>query len=116
MNKLLAQAPVTFSVTKPAFLVTDLGSILSWAIRIVLIMAAFFVFYHMLRGALDWIQSGGDKEKVEKARKEMTTAVVGLLVMFVTFALIVLIEQVFGIGLGLSLPISIPRFGTTGGI
>ena len=90
-----------------------LGNILGWALRLVFVGAGLFVLYHLIFGALEWIQSGGDKEKVEKARKRITTAVTGLVILFVILMVVVLLEQIFGFGLGFTAPIKITRFAET---
>jgi len=56
----------------------------------------FFVFM-MLWGALSWILSGGDKAAIEGARGRITSALVGVILLFSTFALIKIIEAFFGI-------------------
>lgn len=115
MGKQLAQ--VNETIARPDFLPAwsqlSLGNILGWALRLVFVGAGLFVLYHLIFGALEWIQSGGDKEKVEKARKRITTAVTGLVILFVVLGLVVLIEQVFGFGLGFTAPIKITRFAVT---
>lgn len=87
-----------------------LGNILGWALRLVFVVAGLFVIYHLIFGALEWIQSGGDKEKVEKARKRITTAITGLVILFIVLGGIVLIESVFNIGLGFTKNIVITQF------
>jgi len=115
MGKQLAQ--VNETITRPDFLPAwsqlSLGNILGWALRLVFVGAGLFVLYHLIFGALEWIQSGGDKEKVEKARKRITTAVTGLVILFIVLGLVVLIEQIFGFGLGFTAPIKITRFAVT---
>lgn len=113
MNKILAQG-VDEKIDTPDFLGDparlSLGNILGWALRMVFVAAGLFVFYHLIFGALEWIQSGGDKEKVEKARKRITTAVTGLVILFIVIGAIVLIEQIFGFGLGFTKSIVITPF------
>jgi len=112
MSNLMAQ--VDEKIGMPSFLGDvrnfSLGNILGWALRLVFVAAGLFVFYHLIFGALEWIQSGGDKEKVDKARKRITTAVTGLVILFVILGAIVLIEQVFNIGMGFTKNIVITRF------
>ncbi len=112
MSRNLAQ--VVEEITPPDFIDPDalsIGSILGWILRLAFVGAGLIVFYQLIFGALEWIQSGGDKERVEKARKRITTAVTGLVVLFVALGIIILIEQVFAVGLGFTKSIIIPRFG-----
>ena len=86
----------------------SLGNILAWVIKLVFVLASVFVIYNLIFGALEWIQSGGDKERVEKARKRITSAIVGLIILFLVFGGMVAIEQIFGLGMGLTKPIVLP--------
>lgn len=75
-----------------------LGNIFNQLITLVIIAGAFLVFYHMLMGALEWIQSAGEKEKIEKARKRMTNAVIGLVILMCVWTLFfVLTSDILGI-------------------
>lgn len=49
-------------------------------------------------GAVDWILSGGDKEKIASARKRITTAIIGLVLLSLTFVVMVVVGQILGIG------------------
>jgi len=48
-------------------------------------------------GAVDWILSGGDKEKIAGARKRITTAITGLVVLSLSFLIMVIAGQVLSI-------------------
>jgi len=100
VTTLLAQA--TVYAPAPVGVPTNLGTLLAWAIRTIFLLAGFIVGYYVLTGALDWVQSGGDKEKVETARKKITTAIIGLIILFATLAIVALVENVFGVGLGIT--------------
>jgi UDP-N-acetylmuramyl pentapeptide phosphotransferase/UDP-N-acetylglucosamine-1-phosphate transferase len=78
----------------------------------IFVVAAVLVLYHLIMGALDWVQSAGEKEKVEKARKQITSSIIGLIILFAIIALIVVLEQIFGIGMGISAPIKFTKIGT----
>jgi len=48
-------------------------------------------------GGLRWVMSGGDQKNVEAARNQITNALIGLAIVFATFAIMKLIETIFGI-------------------
>lgn len=48
-------------------------------------------------GAVDWILSGGDKEKVSGARKRITQAIVGLVILSLTFTIMLVAGQILSI-------------------
>lgn len=105
----------TINVAVPGNIPTNIGSIISWGIWGLFTVAGLIVAYNIVRGGLDWVLSAGDKEKVEKARQRITTSIIGLIILFATIALIALIENVFGVGIGITKPIYIPSFCGTGG-
>src|SRR3989344_7920221 len=74
-----------------------LGTLFSNAILIFLIIAGLIALIYLLWGALDWITSGGDKEKLVKARNKITNAIIGLIIIF---AGIVIFNVLVGIVLG----------------
>jgi len=60
------------------------------------VVGAIIFLFMLISGAITWITSGGDKNAVEAARGRVTSAIVGIVVLFVTFAAITLIENFFG--------------------
>lgn len=55
-----------------------------------------FVVYFLIAG-IQWITSSGDSKAVEKARNNIIHALIGLVVMLSLFAILKLVEVVFGI-------------------
>jgi len=74
-----------------------LQNLLPKVVTIMLIVGAIFFFFNLLMGAIQWISSGGDKEAVSKARGRITSALVGLVILFAVFAIIELVENFFDI-------------------
>ena len=72
-------------------------SLVSTAINLILVIGTIASFLFLLWGAVQWIFSGGDKEGLEKARKKITTALIGLAILFSVFALGFLINAVFNV-------------------
>ncbi len=69
------------------------GNLLLWAITLAGVVALFFVIF----GGFKFLTSGGEKEKVEGARKTITFAIIGLVVIFSSFAILRLVGQITGI-------------------
>ena len=67
-----------------------------WRASITLGSLAVIAFF--LLGAFEWITSGGDKTKVENARNKITSAVIGLVIVAASYALINLIVNFLGFG------------------
>lgn len=69
---------------------SGLGKLISTGIKLFLILAALTMLLYLFQGTYDWIISGGEKERLEKARNKMTNAFLGLL-------LIIIVLSIFGI-------------------
>lgn len=69
------------------------------AINLILVMAGLIAFFFFLYGGLQWILAGGDKEATEKARKRITSSLIGLVIIFSTYAFIALVGQFLGVQL-----------------
>jgi Type IV secretion system pilin len=54
------------------------------------------VVIYFVWGAVDWIMAGGDKEKISNARKKMTNAIIGLILLALSFAIIRTIGSIAG--------------------
>ncbi len=54
------------------------------------------VVIYFVWGAVDWILSGGDKEKIAGARKKMTNAIIGLVLLSLSYVIINIIGAVVG--------------------
>jgi len=58
---------------------------------------AFLVTFIM--GAFTYLSSAGDEKQLDKAKKTMTNGVIGFVIMAVTFLIVNLLENIFGIAL-----------------
>jgi hypothetical protein len=64
-----------------------------------LVVASIITFFILLTGGIKWITSGGDKEKLDQARGTITSAIIGLVIVFALWAILQLLGNVFGINL-----------------
>lgn len=71
--------------------------IVSGGIRLILVVAALTAFVFLIIGGIKWVTSGGDKERTATAQQTLTAALVGLVIVFASWAIIRLIETFFGI-------------------
>ena len=73
-------------------------NIFQFVITLVFVGGGLMVAYYFIYGAFNWLTSQGDKEKIDKARKMMTNAAIGLVILFCSIALWVLVVgNIFGI-------------------
>ncbi len=72
------------------------SKILSNVIVIIFSVSALIFIVMLVWGALEWVLSGGEKEKLQSAQKRITTAIVG----FIILALVFLLARVIGTLIG----------------
>ncbi len=85
------------------------GSIISGTVILVLVAAALIFFFMLVYGGIRWMTAGGDKEKAAGARGQLTSALIGLAIVFVAWAVIQLINTLFGINIfNLTVPTLVP--------
>ena len=72
---------------------TVLGNIIYWLFALIGIAAVIFVIY----GGAKFVLSGGDPKQVEGARKTITYALIGLVIVVMSFAIINLVSYVTGV-------------------
>ena len=91
---------------------TIIGVAAGAGLKIFLSAAGIIALIFLLRGSITWITSGGDKEKLDKARSTLRNAVIGLLILFVILSGIYTLETVIfpheQFCIGLTCPIKIP--------
>ncbi|MBI4059094.1 hypothetical protein HY404_02515 [Candidatus Microgenomates bacterium] len=81
------------------------ASVVSGLVSLTLVIAALVFFFILVIGGIRWIMSGGDKQATEGARGQITAALVGLVIVFSAWAILQLINALFGINiLNLSIP------------
>jgi small-conductance mechanosensitive channel len=70
-----------------------IGSMLST----VMVVAVIIVLFILVQSAISWITAGGDSGKVEKARTRMMNALIGLIMLSATIAVMVAIQNFLGV-------------------
>jgi hypothetical protein len=58
-------------------------------------IGAVFVLIYFIWGALGWITSSGDKGKLESARDRITQAIIGLIILVGSYAIIGFVGEIF---------------------
>jgi hypothetical protein len=91
---------------------TKLSDLIGIAIQWLFIAGILIFILFFFISAFKWITSQGDKNSLENARQGLLHAIIGLVVLFALFAIIKLLETVFGVCL---FSIQIPVFGAPAG-
>ena len=75
-----------------------LGFIISATVGLFLLIGSISALIYIMMGALNWITASGDKSKLEKAQQQITQAIVGLILLASSWAIMLLLGQFTGIG------------------
>lgn len=75
------------------------GTITPKLIGLLLAFGAITFFFMFIWGAISWVLSGGDKAHVENAKNRVTSALIGIVLLASSFAIIGFIEKFFGINI-----------------
>ena len=67
--------------------VAPVSNLFTVIIRLVITVAALLTLGYLLWGAIDWITSGGDKEKVIHAQHKITYALIGIIFIILSFSI-----------------------------
>jgi hypothetical protein len=76
-----------------------LGIIIQNFLTLIYAVASIGVLIMFVWGATEWILSGGDKEKIAAARKRIVNALIGLVLLALTFVILGVMSQITGINL-----------------
>lgn len=86
-----------FTLTNHGF--TNLGPLIQVLITLAFTLAGLLFLAYFLIGGLQWITSGGDPKNVAAARSRITNAFVGFILVVASYAIILIVEKVFGINI-----------------
>ena len=73
-----------------------IGTLIKNAISLFFIAGGLATLIYFIWGAFDWIVSGGDKEKIAGARKKMTNAIIGLVLLSLSYFIVGLVGEIVG--------------------
>lgn len=73
------------------------GALIASGLQIIFIFAGLAVLVFIVWAAFDWITSGGDKEKVAGARRKITNAIIGLVLLALAYFITALVSDLVGI-------------------
>ena len=100
---------VGVSAVNLGFVIPSFDAVLTFIIRFFFIIAGLVALIYFLLGALGWITSGGNKESVDKAREKIQSALIGIILIFFVLALVGVLENILGMGMGITKPIVFPQ-------
>lgn len=88
----------------------SLASVLSGFLSLIFIIGGLTAFITFLIGALSMITSGGEAQKLADGRNKIMWALIGLIILLASWAIIMLFEKMLGFCLGFACPIDLSEF------
>lgn len=75
------------------------GSILTFLINAAFVIAAILALVFLIWGGINWITSGGDADGVKSARDRIIAAIIGLIVVILSYFLLnFVLSDILGVG------------------
>lgn len=75
------------------------SAILQWGVTLLIVVGVVVALFMLIYSGIQWIQSGGDKEKLTAARHRIIYTIIGLVVVFLSFMIVNVIGALFGVNL-----------------
>jgi hypothetical protein len=85
----------TEPITDPNGINLNLGDIINFGVNFLFLIAILAALGYLILGGITWITSGGNKEGLEKARKTIIYALVGLAVVVFSAVLVIFVGGFF---------------------
>lgn len=92
--------------------IDNIVKVIRGAIQFILVVAFILAFIFLIIGGIRWITAGGDEKAVAGARGMITAALIGLVIVLVSYAIIRLVEIFFGFDI-ITSGVTIPTYNGT---
>lgn len=103
MKNLSLTIPGYSPIPAPSGIPTDVGingsKVFQLGIQILLILSVVLALFFIIWAGVEWTMSGGDKEKLKNARNRLTYAIIGLIIVFISFFIISVVGGLTGVDL-----------------
>lgn len=96
-NNLAPTNPPNFTFTGPGN--STLGAVVSALLPYVLTAAGLVSFVFILFAGFQFLMSQGNPKQVEEARKKLTEAIIGFIVVFSSYWIIQIVEKILGVSI-----------------
>jgi hypothetical protein len=77
---------------------TNFAGFVGSLIQLIFVLAVIVALLYLVYGGFRWLVSGGDKTQVSAAREHIVAAIIGLVIIFLSYFILNLILTFFGIG------------------
>lgn len=91
---------------------SNVGQVVGAFVELIFVLAILAALLYLVWGGFKWLTSGGDKSAVGAAREHIVAALVGLVIIFLSYFILTIVLNLFGLGgsiTNIKFP-TIPRF------
>ena len=78
---------------------TDLGSLISTLLPYIFVIAGLILFFIIIGAGFSMFTSAGNPEKSKKAGQQLTFGIVGFFIIFASYWISQLLENIFGVSI-----------------
>lgn len=87
------------SATDPTNATRAFSNFISLVITVMTVVSFIWFLFVIMTAAIGWLSSGGDKNKLQQAQKQITNGIIGLVIVISAIFFVKLIEIVLGINI-----------------
>jgi len=73
----------------------SIGTVVGGFITLLFILAGLIALFYLVWGGIKWLTSGGDKSNIEAAQGHIVAAIIGLVIILVSYVIVNLLWQFF---------------------
>ena len=95
----LVKNAYAYEIPSPTPQFSSLGSVLSKLLPAVLTLAGLLTFGLLILGGFKYLTAGGDEKAVTAAKNTLTNAIIGLIIVFMAYWIITILESVLGLNI-----------------
>ncbi len=81
--------------------IKNLADLVNRVVQFLIPLAAVILLFVFIWGGYDYIMSQGSPEKVKSAQAKITTGIIGLVLLLLSYAIVRIIGSIFGLGGGI---------------
>ncbi len=73
-----------------------LGPLIAKLWQTIVFLGGILLLIYLIWGAFEWLTSSGEADKVKHARYKITNAIIGLMLLVMSYAIVIFLEWLFG--------------------
>ncbi len=96
-----SQTASSLSIKGPLENISNLADVINLVVKLVYPLAGILLFVYFVWGGFSFITSAGDPEKVQSGKNRIKSALIGFVLLFLSYFFVGLVARILGIGEGI---------------